>query len=731
MPSIGSTTQRTPDEPEAEPVSSPKNASPGRRSSTIRRISASLSRSGWVTTSTSLVLVSATRTPWVRRSRMWAAAARAASSARSRSSGLGGTPRARPVAGVGHVTSLGGDCGPPITGRSPRGLGQQPAAHRSGAAISPPTATRGTSSPRSVAARSTRSSRGRPTNLGSMPGVAARRHREREPVGGGPGLGVEVVEDLHVVGDEADGHEHRGAGAVLGELLEVVVDVGLEPGHLRRPGPRAEHQPRRVLASDLLTDPLGHDGRGGAVLAEVGPAPRTAALVHVDRDRVGDEDQVGAVADVVGQLGERRERGVDDRLDEARVVEVGAQAVEPRRARDGGGGRGEVLAVLAAGGVRRVGRRQEARGPRHPVVAHLGDRVGEVGVPVAVAPVDREVEAGAGQVLTDGGQQGAVLVVDRRATAEQVVVLADLLEPLARDAATTRDVLQEREDVVGSLGPAERHQQQGVVRADVGGHGSIVETAPACAAPMRALSGPSPTVGSMLTAYRRILAVPGALLFSATGLVARLPISMQGLGIVLLVVDVTGSYGLAGAVAGATTIANAAATHRPGPLPRPPRPAPGAAGADRDVGPGAGAAGRLGARRVAALGDVRLRRRGGAGAAVGRHLRAGPLVARPRRAAPGADGLRPGVGRRRVRVHHRADPGDGPGDGLGPGGGPRRRRWSPASAARSSWPPSGRPSRRGTRGWRSSPTGRGCRCGSSCRWRSWRWRWARCSVLRR
>jgi predicted MFS family arabinose efflux permease len=64
----------------------------------------------------------------------------------------------------------------------------------------------------------------------------------------------------------------------------------------------------------------------------------------------------------------------------------------------------------------------------------------------------------------------------------------------------------------------------------------------------------------MLTTYRRILAVPGALLFSATGLVGRLPISMQGLGIVLLVVNVTGSYAYAGAVAGATTVANAAAT---------------------------------------------------------------------------------------------------------------------------------------------------------------------------
>jgi MFS family permease len=63
----------------------------------------------------------------------------------------------------------------------------------------------------------------------------------------------------------------------------------------------------------------------------------------------------------------------------------------------------------------------------------------------------------------------------------------------------------------------------------------------------------------MLTSYRRILAVPGALAFSATGLVARMPISMQSLGIVLLVAGVTGSYGLAGSVAASTTIASAGA----------------------------------------------------------------------------------------------------------------------------------------------------------------------------
>lgn len=60
----------------------------------------------------------------------------------------------------------------------------------------------------------------------------------------------------------------------------------------------------------------------------------------------------------------------------------------------------------------------------------------------------------------------------------------------------------------------------------------------------------------MLTTYRRVLAHPGALLFSATGLVARLPISMISLGIVLLVSEATGSYGIAGSVSAAFLLAN-------------------------------------------------------------------------------------------------------------------------------------------------------------------------------
>ncbi len=61
----------------------------------------------------------------------------------------------------------------------------------------------------------------------------------------------------------------------------------------------------------------------------------------------------------------------------------------------------------------------------------------------------------------------------------------------------------------------------------------------------------------MLDSYRRVLSRPGAALFSVTGLVARMPISMMTLALVLLVTAETGSYTLAGQVSAAFVIANA------------------------------------------------------------------------------------------------------------------------------------------------------------------------------
>jgi MFS family permease len=60
----------------------------------------------------------------------------------------------------------------------------------------------------------------------------------------------------------------------------------------------------------------------------------------------------------------------------------------------------------------------------------------------------------------------------------------------------------------------------------------------------------------MFTRYRTVLQQSGAWRFSLTALVARLPISISTLGIVLLVTGLGRSYGLAGALSASYTIAN-------------------------------------------------------------------------------------------------------------------------------------------------------------------------------
>ena len=61
----------------------------------------------------------------------------------------------------------------------------------------------------------------------------------------------------------------------------------------------------------------------------------------------------------------------------------------------------------------------------------------------------------------------------------------------------------------------------------------------------------------MLTPYADVLGRPGAFRMSSTGLLARFPMSMIGLGEVLLVASQTGSYALAGALSATGALANA------------------------------------------------------------------------------------------------------------------------------------------------------------------------------
>ncbi|MFI5805995.1 MFS transporter [Streptomyces sp. NPDC051561] len=67
------------------------------------------------------------------------------------------------------------------------------------------------------------------------------------------------------------------------------------------------------------------------------------------------------------------------------------------------------------------------------------------------------------------------------------------------------------------------------------------------------MSSPSP--------YRAIFAAPGSRAFSAAGLLGRMPLSMMGIGIVTMISQLTGRYGLAGALS--ATLAMSAAVFGP------------------------------------------------------------------------------------------------------------------------------------------------------------------------
>lgn len=84
-------------------------------------------------------------------------------------------------------------------------------------------------------------------------------------------------------------------------------------------------------------------------------------------------------------------------------------------------------------------------------------------------------------------------------------------------------------------------------------------TAPTGATATSGTSGTAARRASAWDGYRQILADPAHRGFSAAGLLARMPVSMTGLGVVLLVSLTTGSFGRAGLVAGVLTLTGALA----------------------------------------------------------------------------------------------------------------------------------------------------------------------------
>ena len=184
---------------------------------------------------------------------------------------------------------------------------------------------------------------------------------------------VEVVENFHVVGNEADGDNHHvgSAGAspsrIRGDFGEGVADVGAEPGLGGGAAAALIDEPPVGLAKCL-----GNQPRGFAELGFV-----LAVLGHGQRDAVGGEEQVRDFAAAGRNLGERVSGALDHGFDKAWVVEKRAQLIDRWGiVADGLLSGGDVLAILPATGIAAEGGGEKSDGPADAVGFHLLQRIG-------------------------------------------------------------------------------------------------------------------------------------------------------------------------------------------------------------------------------------------------------------------------------------------------------------------------------------------------------------------
>ncbi len=133
-------------------------------------------------------------------------------------------------------------------------------------------------------------------------------HRQAQLPGLRGGLGVEVVLDLHVVRDEADGDHHDGRDALGVQGLQVVADVGFQPRDVRGAAAGLVDELPGVLLAGLRADLLGDDAGDVEVLGDVRAAVAVGGhgaggVGGGGRDGVRGEGQVRAGPQALGELG--------------------------------------------------------------------------------------------------------------------------------------------------------------------------------------------------------------------------------------------------------------------------------------------------------------------------------------------------------------------------------------------------------------------------------------------
>jgi hypothetical protein len=94
---------------------------------------------------------------------------------------------------------------------------------------------------------------------------------------------------------------------------------------------------------------------------------------------------------------------------------------------------------------------------------HLPQRIREQGMPVAVPPVDWEIDAMLIQFATQSLDEVTALLVDGADTVEVIVVFGDFQESFPGNRLTSKDIFQKRDDVIAFFRTAEGEHQDRIV----------------------------------------------------------------------------------------------------------------------------------------------------------------------------------------------------------------------------------------------------------------------------
>ena len=89
-------------------------------------------------------------------------------------------------------------------------------------------------------------------------------------------------------------------------------------------------------------------------------------------------------------------------------------------------------------------------------------------MPIAVAPIDRQADAGCIEFGAESGDERTILGIDGADAAKMLVVFDDFQHSFPRHVFTAQHVFQKRQHIIGTFRPAKRHYQDRIKGRTVG-----------------------------------------------------------------------------------------------------------------------------------------------------------------------------------------------------------------------------------------------------------------------